>query len=166
MPSYTHSVRTAISFSRLVALSICFFMLPVYGLGLGKDLPSNEISFVTILDDWYNLRGTQTTPPEVKPWLFTAYGLAVAADVIAIVMSRSGSPFRAVGRVADAAAGITVAICAENILNHVVTNQSANPAALQTAELGSFSSTVMALILIPNAIEAIAVAGVLTPKGD
>lgn len=166
MSSYTARTRTAVSLIRFGALCATFFTLPVYGIGLGVGMPASKLTFVGILDDWYDLRGTQTAPPDVKPALWAAFALAVIADILAVAMTRPGSRLRAVGRVSDAAACITAAICGELILAHVETNQSDNVLAGQTSMVGSMISVMMLLLILPNSIESIAVLNEILPKGD
>lgn len=143
-----------------------FLTLPVYGIGLGAGMPAASLDYVTILDDWFNLKGTQTAPPLVQSALWTALGLGILADLSVLAFSFPGSTWRIIGRIADGVGGIIAAVSGELLLAHVASNQSDNPEAGQTAAMGSMVSVLMLLLILPNTIETVVVVNELVPEGD
>lgn len=165
----TWSTRSALSFVKLVALGIVFFMLPVYGIGLGIGMPASKIDFVGITDDWFDLKGTQTAPPiESKPMLWAAAALSVIADLGFIFASDSVKHRTAqqVCRTLDVVGGILVAVAGELMLEHVESNTSDEVGASQTAAFGSLVPVMMILFAVPISYEAIKVLDKKTPDGD
>ena len=165
-------VRRALSGLKLVATPLFFFFLPVYGISHGIDTgtENNPVKMLKILDDWFNLVGTQTAPPDVKPVLYVALGLGVISDFSFLALNRK--EFRVwlqVARVFNLLAGIIAAVCGELILEHVASNTlppERGAKITQTAKYGSMISVLMILMLVPVGYEFLVVIGIKTPKGD
>ena len=86
----TASVRRALSVLKLIAMPIFFFLLPVYGLSYGEGDTTSNVTMVTILDDWYDLKGTQTEPPGfVKPLLYMILAASSLSDIIFVILNLS-----------------------------------------------------------------------------
>ena len=162
---YTERARTAVSVARAAAVACVLFLTDVYCIGLGIGMPASELTCLTLTDNWFDVRGTQTTPPPVKPAFYAAFALAIAADLVAIFDVRPGSVPRILARAADAAAAITVAVVGELLLAHVETNKSDDVNAGQSATLGACVPTLMLLLLLPLTIESVAVIYLLVPTG-
>ena len=164
----TFSTRSAISVIKLVTLAVVFFTLPVYGIGLGIGMPASKIDFVGVTDDWFDLKGTQTAPPDVKPVLWAAAIVSVVADLGFIcapgpVAHRTAQQ---VCRTLDVAGGIIVAVAGELVLEHVESNTSDEVGAPQTAAFGSLVPVMMILFAVPIFYEAIKILDRKTPDGD
>lgn len=163
----TFLVRKAVSIIKLIAMLSVFFVLPVYGMGLGIDMPASKIKWLKITSDWYDLKGTQTPPPPfVQPGLYTALGLSIAADLAFIFVRDPAAPLLQVSRTFDFVAGIGTAICGELILEHVESNTSSAVLAPQTARFGSLISVMMLILFVPIGYESIVIFDKKTPNGD
>ena len=162
----TFLVRKAVSAIKLVVMGSIFFTLPAYGMGLGIGMPASKLTWVTILDNWFDLIGTQTPPPDVKPVLYTAFGLSILADLAFLFIRRPGSTVLQVARTFDYAAGIIAAVCGELLLEHVESNTSSNVLAPQTAAFGSLISVMMILVFVPLGYELVVLFDKKTPDGD
>lgn len=163
----TFLVRKAVSVLKLISLLAVFFVLPVYGMGLGIDMPASKIKWVTITNDWYDFKGTQTPPPPfVQPGLYTALGLSIVADLLFIFVRDQAAPLLQVSRTFDFVAGIGTAICGELILEHVESNTSSALLAPQTAKFGPLISVMMLIIFVPIGYESIVIFDQKTPNGD
>lgn len=160
-------VRKALSVLKLVAAPLLFFFLPVYGLGLGLGAPTSSLKFVTITDDWYDLRGTQTVPPPVQGPLYAVLGLSLLSDILFIALDpRRNVAWLQTARVLSTVACIVAAVCGELILRHVASNNVNDASAPQTAAFGSCISVLMVILIVPAAYELLVVANAKTPDGD
>lgn len=162
----TATVRKTLSGLRLIALPILFFMLPVYAMGLGIDMPASDLKALKITDDWFDVKGTQTVPPFVKPGLFAAFGLAVAADLVFIAVQSASSSFLQVARSGDFVAGVITVVSGEMLLAHVESNTSSDVLAPQTARFGTMIPATMILLLFPTMYETIVLFDKKTPSGE
>ena len=156
---------------KLIAMPIFFFLLPVYGLLYGEGDTTSNVTMVTILDDWYDLKGTQTEPPGfVKPLLYVILAASSLSDIIFVILNRKDharSAWLQVARVFNLAAAIAAAICGEFILAHVASNTLPPSSAVKkTAAFGSMISVLMILLIVPPGYELLAVLDVRTPNGD
>ncbi len=164
----TQSTRSALSGIKLVTLALVFFMLPVYGIGLGIGMPASKITFVGITDNWFSLIGTQTAPPDVKPVLCAAAVLSVLSDFgfICLPSSVSHKTAQQVFRTLDVIGGLITAVAGELVLEHVESNTSNEVGAAQTAAFGSLVPVMMILFAVPICYEAIKILDKKTPNGD
>tara|TARA_Y100000593_G_scaffold74510_1_gene137194 strand:- start:268 stop:777 length:510 start_codon:yes stop_codon:yes gene_type:complete len=160
-------VRKALSTIKLLVTPPLFFLLPVYGLGLGLGQPTSALKFVTITDDWYDLVGTQTVPPPVQGPLYAVLGLSILTDIMFVALDpRKNTAWLQTARVLSTVACVVAAVCGELILEHVASNTVNDATAPQTAAFGSCISVLMILLIVPSAYELLVVVDAKTADGD
>jgi len=164
----TVNVRRALSGIKLAITPVFFFFLPVYGISHGIDLPVSKIEMMNILEDWYDLVGTQTSPPDVKPVLYLVLALSSVSDLSFLLLNRERfAAWLQVSRVLNLIAGVAASICGELILQHVASNTLPPGAGVvQSAKFGSMISVLMILLIVPALYEFLVVIGLKTPDGD
>ncbi len=161
------ATRRALSGVKLFITPLVFFLLPVYGIGLGLGMPASKLKFVKITDDWFDLRGTQTAPPIVQPPLYVVLGLSSISDILFLFLNpKTKQAWLQTARVLSGIAAVVAAVCGELVLEHVASNTVNDLAGPQTAAFGSCISVLMVLLLVPAAYELLVVIDDKTPDGD